>query len=278
MSSGESTQTTEQTLAQGSSRGPGNVGNQDPSGPETGDSARVFNDTSRNLSQWLERARKNLLITAAQSTGGDALFAANVGAAVDTIREELDRYYSIGYVAEHSGDGKIHDIKVELPRHPSYHVVHRTAYVDQSAAMRAAQSLRSEMLFGADANPLGVRVELGEEDSRFRLGAAGSKRVRVPFDLKIPFARLTMIPRGDLYWGKVLVTFFGEDAQGNQSELASFEQPITVEASRYEEAVARGYFKYSATVEVEGGRQRVYVGIQDTLDGRTSIIPEDLGD
>jgi hypothetical protein len=85
-----------------------------------------------------------------------------------------------------------------------------------------------------------------------------------------------MIPRGDLYWGKIVITFFGEDAKGNQSELASFEQPITVDSARYDEAVARGYFKYTATVEVEGGEQRVFVGVQDTLAGRTSIIPHDL--
>jgi VWFA-related protein len=276
-SGGPDAQSAEQALAQGGARGPGNVTDQDPAGPETGDSARTLNDTSRNVGQWLERARKDLLITAARATGGEALFAGDVGVAVDEIRDDLDRYYSIGYVAEHSGDGEVHSIEVDVPAYPSYRVVHRPAYVDQPAATRSAQRLRSEMLFGGDPNPLGVRVERGGEDARFRLGAAGSKRVRVPFDVKIPFARLTMIPRGDLYWGKVIVTFFGEDAEGNQSELASFEQPITVESSRYEEAVARGYFKYSATVEVEGGRQRVYVGIEDTLDGRTSIIPQDLG-
>jgi VWFA-related protein len=270
-------QPTDRTLAQGSSQGPGSIITQDPSGPPSDTASLELNDTARNLGQWLERARKDLLITAATSTGGDALFSGDVASAVDSIRGELDQYYSIGYVAEHSGDGKIHDIEVELPEYPSYRLVHRTAYVDQPAATRAAQALRSEMLFGADANPLGVRVEIGEPDSQFRLGAAGSKRIRIPFEVKIPYARLAMIPRGDLYWGKVLITFFGEDGSGNQSELASFEQPITVESGRYEEAVAKGYFRYSTTIEVEGGQQRVFVGIQDTLDGRTSIIPQEFG-
>lgn len=268
----------EDTLAQSSTRGVGNVSVQDPSGPAGDTSSLQLNDTSRNVSNWLERARKNLLITSATATGGDALFAGDVANAIDTIRSELDRYYSIGYTAQHAGDGNTYSIEVELPNHPSYRLVHRTAYVDQPATTRTAQALRSEMLFGADANPLGVRVEIGELDSRFRVGAAGSKRVRVPVDVKIPFARLEMIPRGDLYWGKVQITFFGEDGKGNQSELASFEQPITVESSRYEEAVAKGYFKYSTTLEVEGGRQHVFIGIQDTLGGRTSIIPQQFGD
>ena len=265
------------SLVRDSADNSANADIEDPSGPSGSSSGANLNDTSQNLGQWLERARKNLLVTSAADTGGSALFPATVDRAVEEIRHELDQYYSIGYVAQHSGDGGTHSIDVELPGHPDYRLIHRTAYVDQPAATRAAQALRSEMLFGADANPLGIRVEVGELDSRFRIGAAGSKRVRVPLVVKIPFARLAMIPRGYLYWGKVVITFFGEDAKGNQSELASFEQPITVESRLYEEAVARGFFKYSATIEVEGGQQRVFVGVQDTLGGRTTIVPHELG-
>ena len=265
------------SLVRDSADNSANADIEDPSGPSGSSSGANLNDTSQNLGQWLERARKNLLVTSAADTGGSALFPATVDRAVEEIRHELDQYYSIGYVAQHSGDGGTHSIDVELPGHPDYRLIHRTAYVDQPATTRAAQALRSEMLFGADANPLGIRVEVGELDSRFRIGAAGSKRVRVPLVVKIPFARLAMVPRGDLYWGKVVITFFGEDAKGNQSELASFEQPITVESRLYEEAVARGFFKYSATIEVEGGQQRVFVGVQDTLGGRTTIVPHELG-
>jgi len=234
-------------------------------------------DISDNLGQWLERTRRNLLISSAKETGGDALFIGDVAKAVDEIKTGLDHYYSVAYTAEHIGDGKTYEIEVELPNHPKYRLVHRTAYVDQPASTRAARALRSEMLFGGDANPLGVRVEMGEFDSTFRVGAAGSKRVKVPLDVQIPYARLEMIPQGDVYWGKVLITFFSEDSEGNQSELASFEQPITVDADRYEEAVAVGYFSYKTTVLVEGGQQEVFVGVQDTLAGRTSILPQEFG-
>ena len=229
-----------------------------------------------NLGQWLERTRKNLLIETAETTGGAGIFAFDLAPALAKVRTDLEHYYSLGYTADHSGNGKEYAIEVTLPGHPEYRLVHRQAYVDQPPAVRAAQRLRSEMLFGSDANPLGVRVELGESDGRFRLGAAGSKRVRVPVDVKIPYARLEMVPRGELYWGKVLITFFNQDGTGNQSGLASYEQEITVPADRYQEAVAHGYFRYSTTVELEGGTQQMYVGIQDQLSNRTSIMPETL--
>ncbi|MCU0305924.1 MAG: VWA domain-containing protein [Thermoanaerobaculales bacterium] len=228
---------------------------------------------TQSLGSWLERTRRTMLILAATATGGDALFAQDVGPAVESINRALGHHYSIAYVAGHSGDGKTYSIDVRLPAHPDYRVVHRAGYVDQPAAVRSGLRLRSAMLFGADANPLGVRVEIGEVDSRFRLGAAGSKRVEVPLHLKIPYGRLEMIERGDLYWSKVWITLFAEDAAGNQSPLASHEQVITVAANRYQEAVAKGYFSFHTGVEIEGGLQKVFVGVQEELSGRTSIMP-----
>ncbi len=228
---------------------------------------------TQNLGSWIERTRKGMMILASTATGGDALFVDDPGSAIDEVNRDLGHHYSLAYVADHSGDGKDYSIKVRIPDHPEYRVDYRSGYVDQSAAVRSGQRLRSAMLFGADANPLGVRIELGEADSRFRLGAAGSKRVRVPIHVKIPYARLEMIQRGDLYWSKLWITLFAEDGAGNQSALSSHEQPITVEADRYQEAVAKGFFSYHTEVEIEGGEQRVFIGIQEELSGQTSIMP-----
>jgi VWFA-related protein len=228
---------------------------------------------TQNLGAWLERTRKSTMILASTATGGDALFVDDPGAAIDRVNLDLGHHYSLAYVADHSGDGGTYSIKVRIPDHPQYRVDYRTGYVDQSAALRSGRRLRSAMLFGADANPLGVRIELGPADSRFRLGAAGSKRVRIPVQIKIPYARLDMIERGDLYWSSLFITLFAEDAAGNQSELSSVEQPISIAADRYREAVAKGYFSYHTEVEIEGGEQRVFVGIQEEISGRTSIMP-----
>ena len=228
---------------------------------------------TQNLGSWIERTRKSMMILASTATGGDALFVDDPGAAIDEVNRDLGHHYSLAYVADHSGDGKDYSITVRIPDHPDYRADYRSGYIDQSAAVRSGRRLRSAMLFGADANPLGVRIELGDADSRFRLGAAGSKRVRVPIHVKIPYARLEMMQRGDLYWSKLWITLFAEDGAGNQSALSSHEQPVSVEADRYQEAVAKGFFSYHTEVEIEGGEQRVFIGIQEELSGRTSIMP-----
>jgi hypothetical protein len=225
------------------------------------------------LGQWLERTRKDLLISASELTGGKAHFQGDPGTAISEVSASLAHYYSLAFTTEHVGDGQVYNIDVKLPGHPTYELIHRTAYLDQRASTREAQQVRADMLFGIHANPLDIQVEFGEADGRFHLGAAGSKRVRVPVVVKIPFAHVDMIPRGDVHWGKVLITFFSEDRTGNQSQIARHEQPLTVSSARYEEAVSRGYFSYKTTVEVEGGRQRVFVGVKDTVGGQTSVVP-----
>jgi VWFA-related protein len=244
--------------------GPGNDANAiDPNAPP------------ENIGPWMERVRKDLLISAAEDTGGNAYFSsANV--AVETVTFAMEHYYSLAYVAKHSGDGDAYSIDVELPKHGKYRVHHRRAYIDRPASVRAAHRLRSAMLFGGDANPLGVRVNLGESENRIRLGAAGSKTVRLPIDIKIPIGRLEMVPQGDAYWGKVAVTVLAVDNSGNQSEPVGNEQEITVPADQIQQARAKGYYSYSLTVMIEGGKQRVFIGVEDLFSGRVSIMPQEL--
>ena len=238
---------------------------------ESDPSANV--NESRNLGQWIERTRKNLLVSSAELTGGQAFFVGQPEVALAHVSQQLDHWYSLGYTAPHGGDGKEYQIEVRVKGDRDVEVRHRTAYVDRSASQREAEGMRSAMLFGADANPLGIRVETGESDARFALGRADSKIVQVPVAVKIPIGRLDLVPRGDVYWGKVLITLFGEDGAGNQSTLSSHQQPITVSADQFHKAVAHGYFTYRVTVKVEGGEQTVFVGVKDEVSTKTSYVP-----
>ncbi len=229
-----------------------------------------------NLGQWLERTRKRTLIAAADLSGGQAYFTANAAVAIESVDQDLQHWYSLAYVVEHGGDGQEYTIEVSLPKMSHVKLQHRQSYVDRPPSQREAERMRSAMLFGGDANPLGIRVEVGDSDSRFRLGAVGSKRVQVPFVVKIPIGRIDMVPRGDVYWGKVLITFFGNDEHGNQSRIASQEQPIVVAAEEFHRAASSGYFTYKITVEVEGGDQTVFVGVKDEISGKLSISRQEF--
>ena len=250
----------------------GQPGSDDSTG---GDFAFGAGSPPESIGPWLERVRKDLLISAAANTGGSAHFS-NATVAVENVTASLDHYYSLAYVAKHSGDGETYSIRVELPKHPEYETEFRRAYIDRPAAERSATRLQSAMLFGGDANPLAIRVELGEPKKRLRIGAAGSKMVRLPIKIKIPIGRLELIPQGKIFWGKVAVTVFGEDAAGNQSQPVGGETPISIPMDQIQQARARGYFSYDLTVEVEGGQQKVWIGVEDLISGRISIMPQEL--
>ncbi len=255
---------------QGTTGGISAPGREGPEGA-VGDSDGGMRATE-NLGVWLARTRKNMLISSADLTGGKAFFLGDMQAALDGVADQLGHWYSLAYAAPHGGDGGIYDIEVDLPGHPNYQLVFRKRYVDRTVSAREAEGMRSAMLFGNDANPLGVLVEIGDADSRFRLGAVGSKRAQIPFVVKIPIGRLDMVPRGDVFWGKVLITFFGTDQTGNQSPISSHVQPITVPTDQFHKAATSGFFSYKVTVEVEGGQQTVFVGVKDQISGKTSIV------
>jgi hypothetical protein len=201
------------------------------------------------------------------------LFERDVERAVSTIRTSLDHYYSLAYAVDHADDGRTHEIQVRLPNHPSLEVHYRRAYQDQLASAAQAQRLRSAMLFGAEQNPLGVRVEVGKASKVPGFGRSG--RVRVPLDVQIPYSLLHLVDRGDVHWGKVMVTFFNQGETESDSKLWSTEQPIMVPEKRYRAAVAQaGYFSYKATLEIERGPQRLYVGVHDLVSGKTSLLPQ----
>ena len=248
-----------------------------PTSPDesTGDFAFGSGSPPESIGPWQERVRKELLISTAEDTGGSAHFS-DATVAVGKVAASLEHFYSLAYVARHSGDGETYSIRVELPKHPEYETEFRRAYVDLPAAERSAKRLQSAMLFGSDANPLAIRVELGEPKKRLRIGAAGSKMVRLPIKIKIPIGRLDLIPQGEIFWGKVAVTVFGEDAAGNQSQPVGGEAPISIPMDQIQQARARGYFSYDLTIEVEGGQQKVWVGVEDLISGRISIMPQAL--
>jgi VWFA-related protein len=227
------------------------------------------------LAGWLERSRRDLLATATRVTGGLVLFDRDVVRAVQMVRTSLDHYYSLAYPVEHTDDGRTYDIQVRVPEHAGAEVQHRRAYQDQLASAAQAERLRSAMLFGANENPLGVRIKVGKV-SKVR-GFGHSDRVRVALDVQIPYVMLHLVDRGDMHWGKVLVSFFNRGEAETESKLWSTEQPIMLPDKRYRDALDNaGYFSYKATLEIERGSQQVYVGVHDLMGGKTTLLPQDF--
>lgn len=225
---------------------------------------------------WREADRKDNLIRAAQLTGGEAIFTADAGAAIADLERLTSSYYSLAFQPDHAGDGKQHAIRVEVTGRPELRLAYRTSYVDRPAEQREAERARAALLTGETANPLGVELVLARPTSRFSFKAQGMRLYRMAAELRIPYAHLTMLPRGGTAWGEVQVVVVATDGRGNLSDLARVRVPIEIPAARLEEARRQGYFAYRFTLEVEGGKRSVRVGVDDVLAHTTSAVIADL--
>jgi VWFA-related protein len=234
-----------------------------------------FTDVA-NARFWRESDRKDNLIKAARITGGEAMFTANGGAALADVERLTSSYYSLAFQPDHVGDGKEHQLKVEVNGHPDYQLTYRKSYVDRPAEQREAERTRAALLTGQTDNSLGVVLVLEKPTSKFRWGAEGMHIYRLGAELRIPYARLTMLPRGSVAWGQVRVVIIATDPKGNQSELTHQKVPIEIPADKLEEAKQRGYYAYRFTLEIEGGTRSLRVGVDDVLAHTTSAVVADL--
>jgi len=225
---------------------------------------------------WRESDRKDNLIKAAQLTGGEAMFTTNGGAALADVERLTSSYYSLAFQPDHVGDGKEHELKVEVIDHPDYQLTYRKSYVDRPFEQREAERTRATLLTGETENSLGVELVLDKPTSKFRWGAEGMHVYRFAAELRIPYARLTMLPRGSVAWGQVRVVIMATDPKGNQSELTHQKVPIEVPAEKLDEAKQRGYYAYRFTLEIEGGARSLRVAVDDVLAHTTSAVIADL--
>jgi VWFA-related protein len=253
----------------------------DPSGHQMNDVSAAnarpsgFTDVA-NAAFWREADRKDSLIHAAQLTGGEAMFTGDGGAALADVERLTSSYYSLAFQPGHVGDGQEHEIKVEVIGHPEYQLTYRKSYVDRPAEQRQAERTRAALLTGQTENPLRIELVLDKPTSKFRFGAVGMRVHFIKAEIRIPYANLTMIPRGPVSWGQLLVVVMALDSKGNQSELTHQKVPIELPSGRVEEARQRGYFAYRFSVEMEGGEYSLRVGVDDVLAHTTSAVTADL--
>ena len=234
-----------------------------------------FTDVA-NVKFWREADRKDNLIQAAHLTGGEAVFTTDGGAALADVERLTASFYSLAFQPNHAGDGKEHKLRVEVAGHPEYRLTHRQSYVDRPAEQREAERTRAALLTGQAENPLGIELVLDKPTGKFRLGAQRMKVYTIGAELRIPYARLTMLPRGSVAWGQVQVVVVVTDDSGNLSDLTHGRVPIELPAEKLKEAQQRGYFAYRFTFEVEGGKRSMRIGVDDVLAHTTSAIVADL--
>ncbi|NWG00031.1 MAG: VWA domain-containing protein [Thermoanaerobaculaceae bacterium] len=206
--------------------------------------------------------RSNLqdsLLYMAEQTGGMAIVNTNdVKPGLERIAQMFENYYWLGYRLEPSGKDRAHRIEVKVKGHPEYTVNFRRTFIEKTLPTQVGDRVVSGLVFDLDDNPLGVEVSAGEP------APAANGRWTLPVEVRVPIAKVALIPDGDQLVGYVMLYYAARDAEGKQSDLQRVEHTVRVPQAEYETAATK-QFTFTASLLLEPGVYRISVGLRDQL-------------
>lgn len=229
-------------------------------------SSRKFRPS--NLTQRIRTANlQQSLYVLADDTGGEAAFNANrFDDVLEGVAEDVGTYYSLGFTSDHAGDGRAHLLRVEVDA-PHRDLRYRRAYSAKPIETRIAEGAIASLVFGYEANPLGVSVELGEP-----VPAAG-KGSRVPVRIEVPLSKLTLSPGPDVEIGQVRLMLTAIDEKGHWTPIR---QKLVGIKTTPDEGRATAVRTFEVEMELPAGENVVAVGVRDEVSGAISYVRETL--
>jgi VWFA-related protein len=221
---------------------------------------------SQRIDTFLERNNlQSMLSLMAEETGGEAILNKNdVLSALKNIEKDYTSYYSIGYRSVRSGLDRPHKVEVKLKK-KGFAVRARRSYLEKGVETKVREAVTSALFFPRDDNPLAVGLEVG------KAVPADRQNFAVPVIIRIPYARLAMLPEGSKMRGRVVFYFVVIDSAGKQSELTTQPVPIELDAGKFD-ALARKDFIYDVKLIMIPGGQKLSIAVRDDITNSTSYL------
>ncbi len=209
--------------------------------------------------------RQGSLSVMAVDTGGRAIFNANdVRPGLAAMRQDLDRYYSLGFVPRKAGDHREHRVEVRLKR-KGLQVRHPQSYRDKPAMERAVDRTLAALFFGNEENPLEVAIEIGDVAPNPQGGYT------VPVRLRIPLHKLLFQQTAEAYEGKLRLLVATQSGKGETSKVRQVQVPVRIPNDKALIAFGQ-FYVYELTLNMAPGEQRVAVAVRDEATAQTSFL------
>lgn len=216
---------------------------------------------SRTVMTLEQSTREASLLTLAEGTGGVALTrSVNIDELLRRMESDFSTFYSLGYNPPHGGDGEEHRVEVRLAAGTpgDLEVRHLKSYREKYPLDRLRDLTLSALHYGVADNPLEIRLVPGEAV------ATGDDRYQVPATLRIPFAKLLLLPQQETHTARLSAFLVVGDDRGRVSPMQRIELPIEIPNDRILEALD-STAAYPVELEMRGGRQTIAVGVRDQL-------------
>jgi hypothetical protein len=213
-----------------------------------------------NVTEGLSRTQP--LQALAVGTGGIAAVN-SPGPLLERMGGDLDAYYSLGYLPAHRKDGKNHRLEVKV-RDAAYTVRARAAYRERTGTESTAGRTLSALLLGEAVNPFAVSLTV-EEESRDPKG-----QYQVTLLVKLPMAKLVLLPRGDAHEGEMRIFVGAKDSEGRVSEIHEVTVPIKVPNDQVLSVMSQSLATHVSLL-LRPGEHQLAVGVRDELGNTDSI-------
>ncbi|HEX3128328.1 MAG TPA: VWA domain-containing protein [Thermoanaerobaculia bacterium] len=205
----------------------------------------------------------------AESTGGAVVFnLEGIERLAERLESDLHGGYSLGYPLPHPADGAWHSIEIRV-RRPGARVQAASGYRARSQDQRTQDRAAAALLLGLAENPLDLGVDLGT-GTRERDGT-----YTVPVTLKVPLARLMLLPKGSGHEGHLSIFLLTQGTDGGLSSGGKMEAPVRIENAKMVEAMGQTGV-YQANLRVRPGAYRVGVAVRDDVAALESAVSVDL--
>ena len=186
---------------------------------------------------------------------------------IDDTLEDLETFYSLGYLPDRPSDGELHRIEVKVKRR-GLRVRHREGYVDRTANDRLRERLAAALWFDAEEDDLGIEVSL--EDPR-SLGKQG--RFVVPVQVVVPAASLALLPSADpdfrVARGRLMV--LASTGSGRLTTAEELPVSFRVEAAKLASGTGVVY-AHRVDLHLDRGVHRLAVGLWDEVGQQGSFL------
>jgi len=205
------------------------------------------------------RVRNDALKLMARETGGLAILNTNdIESGLVKIEDDLQFYYSLGYVSPHREADKYRSIEVKLEGvEQDYDVRVRQGYIRASQEEKIRESVFARLYLKRQHNPMNVMVQVLPVES-----LPTAKKLRLTLKLLIPIKNLTLYRQQDAHLGQIKIYICMMDSEDRISPGHELTEQIKIPAEDYEVAVKSSY-PYLAEMYVNPDHYIISLAVRD---------------
>ncbi len=198
----------------------------------------------------------------AEDTGGVALTGSdNWKLAFDTISNDLDTYYSLGYRSTGERQDRMKKIEVRL-KDKRHNVRTRRAVIEKTLATEMQDAVAANLFRPSSTNEMEIEAVTGAAAQQ------GAEAVLIPVTVTFPMDNLTLVPDGDDLMGRfaVYAAFLRQDGAVSKVARQGGEVRFPAKDLRFRREVT---VKIDVTADAQ--TNGLSVGVLDEMSGATGF-------